>query len=108
MSESKTESANDWKKREIGALWRREGKSQKYLSGKITLGEFGEEKTYQVVVFTNRFKEKDNQPDFRIYEDRGKEVGAAPKEAPKAAESTPQEDSDLPSVLQWDFCPIYC
>ena len=34
-------SQSDWKKREIGALWRRDGKNQKFLSGKITIGEFG-------------------------------------------------------------------
>tara|TARA_Y100000593_G_scaffold24344_1_gene48547 strand:- start:21669 stop:21971 length:303 start_codon:yes stop_codon:yes gene_type:complete len=90
--------SDDWKKREIGALWRREGKSQKYLSGKITIGEFGEEKTYQVIVFSNRFKEKDNQPDFRIFEDRPRE-DVAPSAEP-APESPSSSDGDIPDVLQ--------
>ena len=107
MSEEQSNAANEWKKREIGALWRREGKSQKYLSGKITLGEFGEEKTYQVVIFSNKFKDKDNQPDFRIYEDRPREEApAAPAAAPAdegaavPADEGVAADPDLPSVLQ--------
>ena len=26
---------NEWKERDIGALWKREGKNQRYLSGKL-------------------------------------------------------------------------
>lgn len=92
--------ANDWKDREIGALWRREGKNQRYLSGKLTIGDFGEEKTINVVIFSNRFKEKDNQPDFRIYEDRPREEVAQASEAPKQTEEVVDVDADLPSVLQ--------
>jgi uncharacterized protein (DUF736 family) len=98
-------SQSDWKKREIGALWRRDGKNQKFLSGKITIGEFGEDKTYSIVVFANKFKEKENQPDFRIYEDTPlKKEGPTedsvevPAEDPSPA---PQGgDDDLPDILQ--------
>ena len=85
---------NEWKERDIGALWKREGKNQRYLSGKLTI----DGKVTNVVIFVNKFKEKDNQPDFRIYEDRPREDGAKP-----AASQQPQVadmDSDLPSVLQ--------
>ncbi len=97
---SDNDNTNDWKEREMGALWKREGKNQRYLSGKLTVGEFGVEKTINIVVFVNRFKEKDNQPDFRVYEDRPREEGenTQAKESPK---ETPKEvDSDLPAVLQ--------
>jgi len=100
--ENKTNtSQSDWKKREIGALWRRDGKNQKFLSGKITIGEFGEDKTYSIVVFSNKFKEKENQPDFRVYEDTPlKKEGSA--EAPTEDPSpTPEDnDDDLPDILQ--------
>ena len=46
-TENTTQNNSDWQKREIGALWRREGKNQNYLSGKITLGDSGKEKTFQ-------------------------------------------------------------
>ena len=88
---------NEWKEREIGALWKREGKNQRYLSGKLTIGEFGVEKTINVVVFVNRFKDKENQPDFRIYEDRPREEAG---DAPAKEAATEEVDSDLPAVLQ--------
>jgi len=97
MSEE-NKSKSDWSKRDIGALWRRDGKNQKFLSGKITIGEFGEEKEIQIVVFKNKFKEKDNQPDFRIYEDKPMEK----KSSPSVDNSVKEEegDDDLPDILQ--------
>jgi len=97
MSEE-NKSKSDWSKRDIGALWRRDGKNQKFLSGKITIGEFGEEKEIQIVVFKNKFKEKDNQPDFRIYEDTPMEK----KSSPPVDNSVKEEegDDDLPDILQ--------
>ena len=105
MSEEKNTTSSDWKKREIGALWRREGKNQKYLSGKVTLGEFGEEQTFQVVIYSNKFKEKDNQPDFRIYKSEpAKSSDSTPEvtdSAPEVGQSTPEVgDPDIPDVLQ--------
>ena len=55
---------NEWSEREIGALWKREGKNQKYLTGKMKNADGSEQ---QVVIFSNRNKTKDNQPDFRVY-----------------------------------------
>ena len=65
---SDTINKNNWKEREIGAFWKRESSNQKFLSGKIEI----EGKKMEVVMFTNNFKEKDNQPDYRLYlsEDR--------------------------------------
>jgi len=94
-------SKSDWQKRDIGALWKRAGKNQNFLSGKITIGEFGEEKEIQIVVFKNKFKEKDNQPDFRVYEDTPKEQPSA--STPKKTIDSPPEtakDDDLPDILQ--------
>jgi uncharacterized protein (DUF736 family) len=58
----------DWTKRDIGALWKREGKSQKYLSGYVKVDELGIERELKIVIFSNKNK-KDNQkaPDYRIY-----------------------------------------
>ena len=60
---------NTQKNVEVGAIWKREARSgQKYLAGHIkTEDDLGEEKTTKVVVFSNRHKEKENQPDFRMY-----------------------------------------
>lgn len=54
---------NDWKKREVGALWRKSNASQDFYSGKIKVN--GEE--VEIVCFTNKFKSEEKQPDLRIY-----------------------------------------
>ena len=59
MSESKT----DWQDREVGALWTKEGGGQRFYSGFVEID--GEKR--EVVIFKNKFKEKENQPDLRIY-----------------------------------------
>mgnify|MGYP001265588213 FL=1 len=84
---------NDWKEREIGALWKREGQKQRYLSGKMTV----DGKVVNVVIFVNKFKEKDNQPDFRVYEDRPREEGSSQNPKPSSKQ---EMDEDLPAVLQ--------
>ena len=44
---------------EIGGLWENDGKGGKYLSGKLGRAK--------LLVFPNKFKEKDSQPDYRMY-----------------------------------------
>ena len=57
---------NEWSKRDIGALWRREGKNQKYLSGYLKL-EDGD-KEVKIIVFSNKNKNNNEKaPDYRIY-----------------------------------------
>ena len=58
---------NEWSKREIGALWKKDGPTQKYLSGYLTIDELGTQTKVNVVVFSNKNKSKDTAPDFRIY-----------------------------------------
>ena len=42
---------NEWRNRELGALWVRSGRSQKYLTGTIKVGEFGLEQEIKVIIF---------------------------------------------------------
>lgn len=74
---------SDWSKRDIGALWKRESATQKYLSGYVKVDELGIEREVKVVVFSNKNK-KDNQkaPDYRIYL-------SLPQEKNIQAEATP-------------------
>jgi hypothetical protein len=82
---------NDWKNREMGALWRREGKQQNFLSGMIRLeDEFGMQKETKVVVFTNKGKAKNEKaPDFIIYEDKPRETNTQPEKE--------KESDDVPA-----------
>ena len=61
------EKKTDWQKREVGALWKKERPTQKFFSGHVKVDDYGEEKLLKVVVFSNRHKNKDSHPAFRIY-----------------------------------------
>lgn len=84
---SDTQKTSEWSEREIGALWKREGRNQKYLTGKMKNADGSEQ---QVVIFSNKNKTKDNQPDFRVYKSEPR------SEATEAEDTTsseaPQED----------------
>ena len=67
------------KEDELGALWIREGKSGKFLSGKLKDGT-------EIVVFKNVHK-KDGEkgPDYRIYRSTPRpQTQAKPQAAPQA------------------------
>jgi len=72
MSENTVEKKpeSDWSKRELGALWRVDGRNMSFYSGSIKVG--GE--TVKIVCFPNKNKEPDsNQPDIRVYQSEEKE-----------------------------------
>lgn len=71
---------NEWQEREIGALWKNEGRNQTYLTGKV-----GDQK---VVIFSNKNKNKDNQPDFRVYK-------SEPKQEAQQSSAPAQQEEEL-------------
>lgn len=79
---------------ELGALWKREARSsgQKYLAGHVKVDELGVEVTKKVVIFANKHKTKDTQPDFRIYEAM---VQAKPE--PQEAET---QETEVPAATE--------
>lgn len=73
---------NEWRKRECGALWAKQGSSQKFFSGHISFqDEMGVEKKLSIVVFTNRHKQKDAHPDFRIYKSEPQQENGSEKKS---------------------------
>ncbi len=74
---------NEWRKREIGALWKRESKSsgKKYLSGTLKVNELGVETVLEVVVFPNINKKSEKSPDFVMYLSKDKENKGQPANA---------------------------
>ena len=81
-----TEKQSEWSEREIGALWKRESPNQKYLTGKLKVD--GVEKN--VVIFSNKNKQKETHPDFRVYLSRDRQaVGTSTEDA---AADKPQDD----------------
>ena len=65
MSDNTENNKTDCAKRELGALWKNQGRSQTYLTGHVTPP--GASEPVKVIVFSNKNKNKDNQPDFRVY-----------------------------------------
>tara|TARA_R110001592_G_scaffold321636_3_gene600242 strand:- start:392 stop:739 length:348 start_codon:yes stop_codon:yes gene_type:complete len=91
QSEKMTEKQSEWKNRELGALWVRAGKSQKYLSGQIKMETMpGVEETIKVVVFTNKGKEKNERaPDYVVY--RSEDADAKKAQVEKVASEATKE-----------------
>ena len=70
--------AEEWRKREIGALWKRQSTNQKYLSGKVKLPEDYNENEFGIVIFSNKYKEEGSkQPDFRVYLEKKRDEDVA-------------------------------
>jgi uncharacterized protein (DUF736 family) len=83
---------SDWAKRDVGALWKRESSTQKYLSGYVKVDELGVETEVKIVVFSNKNK-KDNAkaPDYRIYLSKpaaNSTASSSKNESAEPAEST--------------------
>ena len=98
---------SEWRSRELGALWVRTGKSQKYLSGTINVETMpGVTEPVNFVVFTNKGKEKNEKaPDYVIYRSeelsQKSNVEEVAKEAAQEVKSTAKVavDEDIPEEL---------
>ena len=85
---------NDWKNREIGALWRKNGKNQKYLSGYVKLGDELEPQEVRLMVFTNKYRsENEKAPDFVVYQ--ATEAGAQKQVVAQKQESAEEDLEEL-------------
>ena len=85
---------------EIGALWKRKSKNGlTYLAGHVKVeDELGTVKTTKVVLFSNKKKTSDNQPDFRMYVSKVKpREGEA--ETKTEAQPSPQAESEEEELL---------
>ena len=74
---TETNNNNDWQERECGALWKQKGKNQNFLSGHVEVDNgLGEKQKVKLVVFSNKHKNADNHPDFRVYLSKEREATA--------------------------------
>jgi len=105
QNQNQTEQKSDWQKRELGALWVREGKNQKYLSGHMKVETMpGVQESVKVVVFTNKNKEKNERaPDYVVYRSEEPQAQTATKATEEAVQeasaSADTSDSDVPEEL---------
>lgn len=96
LEEQNTKS--DWSKREMGAFWTRESAKGKYLSGSIEIDELGVKKKIKVVMFPNRYKDSDTQPDYVLYLNKDKEAAPANQEQSKEVKNDSKKD-EIPDSL---------
>lgn len=78
---------------EIGAVWKRTGKSGEYLTGSITINNI----VYEIKLFKNDYKKLDKHPDYKV-------MLATPDDqpAPRNTEPVINHNSRSESVL-----PVY-
>ena len=99
-----------WRSRELGALWVRSGKNQKYLSGSINIETMpGVTENIKVVVFTNKNREKNEKaPDYVLYRSEDQEqksdleaaaTQAAQEVTSKSSQSPQEKSEDIPEEL---------
>ena len=88
---------SEWRDRELGALWVRQGKGQKYLTGHLEIETMpGVNEKVKVVVFSNKGKQKnENAPDYVVY--RSQPVQDSPVEA--RTPTVEENVSELPEAL---------
>ena len=96
LEEQKVKS--DWQQREIGAFWTKDGPKGKYLSGSLEVDELGVKKKMKVVMFPNRYKDKDNKPDYVLYVSKDSEV-QAPSSNDEAKNKSEDKKSEIPDSL---------
>ena len=101
MNENKE---SEWKNRERGALWKKQGKNQNYLTGVIkSLDDMGQEVKNKVIVFANKNKTSENAPDFIIYESKDMNQADSATPATPAAPATASGDEsneEIPTLLK--------
>lgn len=58
---------NDWKNREVGALWKKKNDKGSYCTGYVISEELGSKSKQRVIMFSNKNKSNEKSPDFIIY-----------------------------------------
>lgn len=96
---------NQWDEKELGCLWRRETQKtkEKYLTGVLKRDKLmkllaASNEDVQVVCFSNKKKEKDTHPDFRIYLSEKRPAADAKAPAAKAATATKAAPAPVPDA----------
>jgi len=104
MNDTSTKT-NEWRDRELGALWLKQGKSAKdYMTGHCSI----DDKKVSVVVFKNTNKTSERAPDYVIYkhkprdaEEESQQNSAEEESQQNSAEEESQQNSaeEVPELL---------
>jgi hypothetical protein len=101
MSETKENTNSEWRERELGALWVRQGKGQKYLTGHVELETMpGVKEKVKVVVFSNKGKsENERAPDYVVYRSVAPEGANAEATTQTSQEGSEEVSEEIPAAL---------
>ena len=101
MSETKENTNSECRERELGALWVRQGKGQKYLTGHVELETMpGVTEKVKVVVFSNKGKsENERAPDYVVYRSVAPEAANTEATTQTSQEETEEVSEELPAAL---------
>jgi hypothetical protein len=103
MEETKENNNSEWRKRELGALWVRQGKGQKYLTGHFDIETMpGVTEKVKIVVFSNKGKEQNERaPDYVVYRSVSPEEASSTQEgSEKTPDASPEGASEeIPAAL---------
>ena len=78
---------NEWREREVGALWMKQGATQDFMSGHCSVND----EKIELVVFKNKNKTSDRAPDYILYKNRRLDENTPQKQS---TEGTSQEAVD--------------
>jgi len=88
-----TTKKNEWREREVGALWKKQGATQDFMSGHCSVND----EKVELVVFKNKNKTSDRAPDYILYKNRRLDENTPQNQS---AEGTSQEAVDeVPDLL---------
>tara|TARA_B100001094_G_scaffold332630_1_gene405562 strand:+ start:140 stop:409 length:270 start_codon:yes stop_codon:yes gene_type:complete len=86
-TENNTKVKSEWRERELGALWIKQGSSKDYMTGHCSVNN----ERISVVVFKNNNKSSDRAPDYVIYKHKDREE--------EASASNNQAKEEVPELL---------
>jgi hypothetical protein len=90
-----TTQKNEWREREVGALWMKQGTSQDFMSGHCSI----EDQKVELVVFKNKNKTSDRAPDYILYKSRRLDEQGAPEASQAPSPSTEAATDEVPDLL---------
>tara|TARA_R100000084_G_C4587776_1_gene116926 strand:- start:15 stop:299 length:285 start_codon:yes stop_codon:yes gene_type:complete len=91
---TETTKKNEWREREVGALWMKQGTTQDFMSGHCSINE----EKVELVVFKNKNKTSDRAPDYILY--KSKRLDEQGSSAPQQSNtSSTSEAEEVPELL---------
>mgnify|MGYP001296921000 CR=1 FL=1 len=97
MSTETNTKKNEWREREVGALWMKQGTTQDFMSGHCSVND----EKVELVVFKNKNKTSDRAPDYILYKNRRlDEQGTSQKSATQSnGGATSSDPEEVPELL---------